>query len=83
MAKIRKATNTSRLRVNYAEAQRVRLLLLSEDVEKLNKRDVQTLLKILEDVYPTRKRKSLRDWRPFLIGVGIGIILILMLTIIF
>jgi hypothetical protein len=71
---------TPRLRVNAAEANRVRQLLLSEDVQMLHKRDIHTLLKILDDVYPARyasrqRRKS--AWRPLLIGIGIGLLLIL------
>ena len=71
---------TPRLRVKAAEANRVRGLLLSEDVQMLHKRDIQTLLKILDDVYPARyasryRRKS--AWRPLLLGIGIGLLLIL------
>jgi hypothetical protein len=66
------------LRVRYAEANRVRSLLLSEDVQMLSKRDVQTLLKILDDVYPIRRRSSqLSVWQPLLIGIGIGLLLML------
>jgi hypothetical protein len=69
--------------VKYAEANRVRSLLLSEDVQTLGKRDVQTLLKILDDVYPTRRRerKSRQIWQPLLIGIGIGLILVIGLAV--
>jgi len=77
MAQKVKNTNKNRLKVKYAEANRVRLLLLSEDVQTLSKRDVQTLLKILEDVYPVRKRKPRLVWQPLLIGIGLGLILMI------
>lgn len=77
MARTVRRTRKNHLKVNYAEANRVRLLLLSEDVQTLSKRDVQTLVKILDDVYPGRERKSHSAWQPLLIGIGIGLILII------
>ena len=77
MARTVKRTRKNQLKVKYAEANRVRLLLLSEDVQTLSKRDVQTLVKILDDVYPGRERKSRSAWQPLLIGIGIGLILII------
>lgn len=73
---------TPRLRVHAAEASRVRGLLLSEDVHMLHKRDIQTLLKILDDVYPARYGSRYRQksaWRPLLIGMGIGLLLVMAL----
>jgi len=72
-------TNNRRLKVNYAEANRVRSMLLSEHVEMLNRRDVQTLVHILDDVYPVR-RKSYSIVQPLLIGVGLGILLLISMT---
>jgi len=74
-------TPTSRLRVNAAEAKRVRQLLLSEDVQMLHTRDIQTLLKILDDVYPVRyaPRRRQSVWKPLLVGMGIGLLLIIAL----
>lgn len=78
MIKNAKKPRKNGLRVKYAEADRVRSLLLSEDVQMLNKRDVQTLLRILEDVYPDRKRQPQSSvWQPLLIGIGIGLLLML------
>ena len=77
MARTVKRTRKNHLKVKYAEANRVRLLLLSEDVQTLSKRDVQTLVKILDDVYPGRVHKSRSAWQPLLIGIGIGLILII------
>ena len=78
MTKNAKKPRNPRLRVRYAEANRVRSLLLSEDVQMLSKRDVQTLLKILDDVYPVQKHPSqLSVWQPLLIGIGIGLLLML------
>jgi hypothetical protein len=82
-ARTSKTAPASRLRVSYTEAHRVRLLLLSDDVEKLNARDVQTILKIIDDVYPMRTHRFFRNWQPFLVGIGIGILLILGLSGIF
>lgn len=82
MAKKTKKRDKQRLRVKYAEANRVRRLLYSEDVQTLNKQDIQTLLTILNDVYPVRERKPQHVLQPLLIGIGIGIILILGLAII-
>jgi hypothetical protein len=78
MTKNTKKPRNHRLRVRYAEANRVRSLLLSEDVQMLSKRDVQTLLRILDDVYPVRKYPTqLSAWQPLLIGIGIGLLLML------
>lgn len=78
MIKNAKKPRKNGLRVKYAEADRVRSLLLSEDVQMLNKRDVQTLLQILDDVYPVQKRQpQLSVWPPLLIGIGIGLLLML------
>lgn len=78
MIKNAKKPRKNGLRVKYAEADRVRSLLLSEDVQMLNKRDVQTLLRILEDVYPVQKRQPQSSvWQPLLIGIGIGLLLML------
>jgi hypothetical protein len=74
-----KKTDNRRLKVNYAEANRVRSMLLSEHVEMLNRRDVQTLVHILDDVYPVR-RKSHSLMQPLLIGVGLGILLLISMT---
>ena len=57
MIKKAKRPRKDHLKVKYAEANRIRSLLLSEDVQMLSKRDVQTILKILDDVYPVRKRQ--------------------------
>jgi hypothetical protein len=77
MAKKVKKRNKHRPRVKYAEANRVRSLLLSEKVQTLSKRDVQTLIQILDDVYPAQQRRPRLVWQPILIGIGIGIILII------
>jgi len=76
----------SRLRVSFADADRVRRHLLSEYVEVLNTRDIRTMLKILNDVYPTREMRSRQNsgrpsqpaslWQPFLLGIGIGLVLL-------
>lgn len=71
------------LRIPYADADRVRQHLLSEDVQELSRQDVRTLLKILDDVYPTSSRASTPIWLPLLIGIGIGLLLILGLFIVF
>ena len=71
---------TPRLRVKTAEANHVRDLLLSEDVQMLHKRDIHTLLKILDDVYPVRQRQRPQHqsmWKPLLIGMGIGLLLVI------
>jgi hypothetical protein len=71
---------TPRLRVKTAEANRVRQLLLSEDVQMLHKRDIQTLLKILDDIYPVRyapRQRQKSAWQPLLIGMGIGLLLVI------
>ena len=71
---------TPRLRVKIAEANRMRRLLLSKDVQMLHTRDIQTLLKILDDVYPVRYTPRHRQqpvWQPLLIGMGIGLLLVM------
>ncbi len=82
MAKKAKQLNERHLKVKYTEANRLRSILLSEETQTLSKRDVQTLLRILDDVYPVQDRKPHLDWKPLLVGIGIGIILVLGLTII-
>ncbi len=78
----------TRLRVSFTDADRVRRHLLSEQVEVLNTRDIRTMLNVLNDVYPTRGTRSNRNfkgasqsssqsiWQPFLLGVGIGLVLL-------
>jgi hypothetical protein len=69
---------TGKLRVPYAEAQRVRRLLLSSEVESLSNRDVTTIVKILNDVYPQKSSISTPVfWQPLLVGVGIGLLLVI------
>lgn len=73
-------SNSPRLRVKYAEANRVRKLLRSEEVQMLTTRDVRTLLKILDDVYPVRShRRSV--WQPLLTGIAIGLLLLIWLVV--
>lgn len=67
----------SRLRVPYPEANRVRSMLLSSDVETLTRRDIQTLLTILNDVYPVRKSGAPVLWHPLLLGAGIGFLVVI------
>lgn len=67
----------NRLRISFAEANRVRSLLLSPEVETLSKRDIQTLLVILNDVYPVRRSASTVIWQPFVLGSGIGLLLVI------
>jgi hypothetical protein len=79
-------TSRQRLRVSFADADRVRRHLLSEQVEVLNTRDIRTMLKILNDIYPTREMRSQASssrssassslWQPFLLGIGIGLVLL-------
>lgn len=81
----KKTATTSRKnlsRVPYSEANRVRSLLLSSDVEMLSRRDIQTLLKILNEVYPVRERKPALLWQPLLIGIGIGLLLVISIAVI-
>lgn len=67
-----------KLRVPYAEAHRVRTLLVSSEVESLSNRDVTTLIKILNDVYPQRQSASRPFlWQPLLMGIGIGLLLVI------
>jgi hypothetical protein len=77
-------TSRQRLRVSFADADRVRRHLLSEQVEVLTTRDIRTMLKILNDVYPARKMRSQANstrssslWPSFLLGIGIGLVLLL------
>jgi hypothetical protein len=66
------------LRVSYAEAQRVRTLLLSSEAETLSKRDVAAILTIIDDVYPSRPPASRTiRWHPLLVGIGIGLVLVI------
>lgn len=78
----------ARLRVSFADADRVRRHLLSDRVEVLNTQDIRTMLNILNDVYPARKTRSRQKrssarpsapsaWNPFLLGVGIGLVLLI------
>lgn len=83
MARRTKPKSHKRLSVNHTEAHRVRSLLLSEHVHKLNKRDVQTLVQILDEVYPIQRRQSRIVWQPLLVGVGIGLIIVLSIVGIF
>lgn len=83
MAQKTKKSQKNRLHVSYAEANRVRSLLLSSDVEMLSKRDVQTLIKILNDVYPVRQQKTPLMWQPLFIGIGIGLLLVIGIAVIF
>lgn len=79
-------TARARLRVPFDDADRVRRHLLSEQVEVLNTRDIRTMLSILNDVYPNsgthvrqnapRATSSHSIWQPFLLGVGIGLMLL-------
>ncbi len=76
----------SRLRVSFSDADRVRRHLLSERVEVLNTKDIRAMLNILNDVYPTKgihsrqpskhASQSQSIWQPFLLGVGIGLVLL-------
>ena len=71
------ATRASKkLKISSTIANQVRRRLLDEDT--LSSRDVQILIKILDDVYPRPKRQQ--RWEAsfvhFLIGFGIGIFLI-------
>lgn len=80
-------TSRQRLRVSFSDADRVRRHLLSEQVEVLNTKDIRTMLKILNDVYPTRRTRSQASrsrssessslWQPFLLGIGIGLVLLI------
>lgn len=83
MAQKTKKSQQNRLHVSYAEANRVRSLLLSSDVEMLSKRDVQTLIKILNDVYPIRQQKAPLMWQPLFIGIGIGLLLVIGIAVLF
>jgi hypothetical protein len=77
---------SNRLRVSFTDADRVRRHLLSEQVEVLNTRDIRTMLTILNDVYPSAGMRSRRHtaspvapkpvWQPFLLGIGIGLVLL-------
>jgi len=83
MARKAKKTKRTRLSVNSAEANRVRSLLISEHVRTLRKRDVQTLLQILDDTYPDQKRKPRLVWQPLLVGIGIGLVLVISMALTF
>ncbi len=73
----------------FADAERVRRHLLSESVQVLPVKDIRT--RILNDVYPasgspaTRSRStrsvvaaSPSRWQPFLWGIGIGLVLLVL-----
>lgn len=71
-------TRPSDLRVSYTEAHRVRNLLLASDVETLSKRDVATIITILNDVYPPKQSApGSIHWHPLLVGIGIGLLLVI------
>ncbi len=60
------------LRISYREADRIRLCLISaQDV--LGSREVSTLIKILDEVYPRRRDRQTSYWGPLLLGIGIGL----------
>lgn len=78
MAKTTRQTRKPALRVSYAEAQRVRTLLVSSDIDTLSKRDVATIVKILNDVYPQKPPTSTSIlWQPLFVGFGIGLLLVI------
>ena len=78
MAKTTQRSRKHAFRVSYAEANRLRSRLLSADVETLSRRDVYTMIKILNDMYPVRQTKfSPSTWQPLLIGMGIGLLLVI------
>ena len=78
MARTTHRPRTHSSRVSYAEAHRLRRMLLSADVETLSRRDVHTMIKILNDIYPVRQtRSSAAMWQPLLVGVGIGLFLVI------
>lgn len=68
------------LHVSYAEANRLRHLLLAEDVEVLSKKDVRTLLSILDDVYPAPIRAHSSLVAPIFAGIGIGFAIVLIVA---
>jgi hypothetical protein len=74
---MKKLQSQHALHVSYAEANRLRHLLLAEDVEILGKKDVRTLLLILNDVYPAPIRAQSSLVAPIFAGIGIGIIIVL------
>ncbi len=87
----RKSSPKPRTRVPFADAERVRRHLLSENVQVLPVKDIRTMLRILNDIYPasgspaTRSRSttsvvaaSPSRWQPFLLGVGIGFVLLVL-----
>jgi hypothetical protein len=69
------------LRVSFDRADQIRQRLLSDEVF-LSSGDVRTLISILNDVYPVRSERSKQVWQPLLIGMGIGIVLLMGLTMI-
>jgi hypothetical protein len=78
MAKTTHRPRTHSARVSYAEAHRLRTMLLSADVDTLSRRDVHTMIKILNDIYPVRQtHSSAFMWQPLLVGVGIGLFLVI------
>lgn len=77
MARTSHHPQTHSSRVSYAEANRLRATLLSADVDTLGRRDVHTMIKILNDLYPVRQtHSSALMWQPLLVGVGIGLFLV-------
>jgi len=72
--------------VPFSDAERVRRHLLSESVQVLPVKDIRTMLRILNDVYPVGRSRSTTSvvaspssrWQPFLWGVGIGLVLLVL-----
>ncbi len=81
-------TSKPRTRVSQADAERVRRHLLSEQVQVLPVKDIRTMLRILNDVYPANRSRSRSTlsvaaspssrWQPFLWGIGIGLVLLVL-----
>lgn len=65
-----------RLRVPATEAQRLRSLLLSDEVGLIGSQDIRKLVTILEDVYPVQRQRH-SHWQPLLMGMGIGLMIII------
>ncbi len=84
----RKSSPKPRTRVPFADAERVRRHLLSENVQVLPVKDIRTMLRILNDVYPANRSRSRSTlsvaaspssrWQPFLWGIGIGLVLLVL-----
>lgn len=64
-----------RLRVPAAEADRLRSLLLSDEVGLIGSQDIRKLVTVLEDVYPAQRRRH-AYWQPLLMGIGIGLMIL-------